>query len=90
MNKSELIAEIASRANLSKADAGRALESAIGAVQDALKRSETVSIVGFGNFSVKHRAERSGRNPQTGESIRIAASSTPSFKAGKAFKDAVS
>ena len=90
MNKSELISEIASRADLSKADAGRALEAAVGAISDALANAETVSLIGFGTFAVKQRGERAGRNPRTGETIRIPASRTPSFKAGKALKDAVS
>ena len=90
MNKSELVADVAQRASLSKADAGRALEATIAAIGDSLKNSEPVSIVGFGTFSVKQRGERSGRNPRTGEQIRIKASSTPSFKAGKALKDAIS
>ncbi len=90
MNKSELVADVAQRAGLSKADAGRALEATISAIGDSLKNSEPVSIVGFGTFSVKQRGERSGRNPRTGEQIRIKASSIPSFKAGKALKDAVS
>jgi len=90
LNKSELISEIAARAELSKADAGRALEAAVDAIGEALKNADTVSLIGFGTFSVKHRGERMGRNPRTGETIRIPASSTPSFKAGKALKDAVS
>ncbi len=90
MNKSELVADIADRAGLSRADAGRALEATIAAIADSLKNSEPVSIVGFGTFTVKQRGERSGRNPRTGETIRIPASTAPSFKAGKALKDAVS
>ena len=90
MNKSELVADVAQRAGLSKADAGKALEATISAIGDSLKNSEPVSIVGFGTFSVKQRGERSGRNPRTGEQIRIKASSIPFFKAGKALKDAVS
>lgn len=90
MNKSELVADIADRAGLSRADAGRALEATIAAIAGSLKNSEPVSIVGFGTFTVKQRGERSGRNPRTGETIRIPASTAPSFKAGKALKDAVS
>lgn len=90
MNKSQLVGEIAARADLSRADAGRALEATIAVIEDSLKQSESVSIIGFGTFSVKQRGERSGRNPRTGETIRIPASSIPSFKAGKALKDAVS
>lgn len=89
MNKSELIDAIAESADLSKADATRALESVLGSVQGALASGDQVSLVGFGTFSVKHRAARSGRNPQTGAEIQIAASNVPSFKAGKALKDAV-
>ncbi|MCY4040270.1 MAG: HU family DNA-binding protein [Gammaproteobacteria bacterium] len=90
MNKTELISEIATRAELSKADAGRAFDATVDAIGEALKNADTVSIIGFGTFSVKHRGERTGRNPRTGETIRIPASSTPAFKAGKALKDAVS
>ena len=89
MNKSELIDAIASGADVSKASAGRALDSAIGAITGALKSGDSVSLVGFGTFSVKHRAARAGRNPQTGAGIQIAAANVPSFKAGKALKDAV-
>jgi len=90
LNKSELVSEIAAKAELSKADAGRALDATIEAIAEALKGADTVSLIGFGTFSVKHRGERSGRNPRTGETIRIPASSTPAFKAGKALKDAIS
>jgi len=89
MNKSDLIETIADSADLTKADAGHALEAALEAITDALKKGETVSLVGFGSFSVKERAERQGRNPQTGESITIKAAKIPSFKAGKALKDAL-
>ena len=89
MNKSELIDAIASGADVSKACAGRALDSAIGAITGALNSGDSVSLVGFGTFSVKHRAARAGRNPQTGAEIQIAAANVPSFKAGKALKDAV-
>ena len=89
MNKSELIDAIASGADVSKASAGRALDSAIGAIMGALKSGDSVSLVGFGTFSVKHRAARSGRNPQTGAEIQIAAANVPSFKAGKALKDSL-
>ncbi len=89
MNKSELIDAIASGADVSKASAGRALDSAIGAIMGALKSGDSVALVGFGTFSVKHRAARSGRNPQTGAEIQIAAANVPSFKAGKALKDSV-
>tara|TARA_Y100000992_G_scaffold177988_1_gene120043 strand:- start:367 stop:639 length:273 start_codon:yes stop_codon:yes gene_type:complete len=89
VNKSELIDAIASGADVSKASAGRALDSAIGAIMGALKSGDSVALVGFGTFSVKHRAARSGRNPQTGAEIQIAAANVPSFKAGKALKDSV-
>lgn len=89
MNKSELIDAIASGSGLSKADAGRALEGVTSAITSALQGGGSVSLVGFGTFSVKHRAARAGRNPRTGETIQIRASNNPSFKAGKALKDAV-
>ncbi|NKI34236.1 HU family DNA-binding protein [Wenzhouxiangella sp. XN79A] len=89
MNKSELVDSIAEQADISKADAGRALDGMIAAVTKALKKGDTVSLVGFGTFSVKKRAARTGRNPATGETIKIKASKTPSFKAGKGFKDAI-
>ncbi|MBD3618406.1 MAG: HU family DNA-binding protein [Gammaproteobacteria bacterium] len=89
MNKSELIDAIASNANLSKADAGRALDGFIEAVTTAMKGDDQVTIVGFGTFLVRSRDARTGRNPRTGESIQIPASKVPSFKAGKALKDAV-
>jgi DNA-binding protein HU-beta len=89
MNKAELVDAVAGAANLSKADAGRAVDAVVDNVTKALKRGEQVSVVGFGTFSVKHRAARSGRNPRTGETISIAASNVPGFKAGKGLKDAV-
>ncbi|PIV35889.1 MAG: integration host factor subunit alpha [Lysobacterales bacterium CG02_land_8_20_14_3_00_62_12] len=89
MNKSELTSAIADNAELSKADAGRALEGLIKAVKKALKSGDTVAIVGFGTFSVRKRAARTGRNPQTGATLKIKASKNPAFKAGKALKDAV-
>lgn len=89
MNKNELIDAIAEEADLSKASAGRALDAALGAITEALKKQDTVSLVGFGTFSVKHRAAREGRNPRSGETIQIAASNAPGFKPGKALKDAV-
>ncbi|MAK43948.1 MULTISPECIES: HU family DNA-binding protein [Spongiibacter] len=88
MNKSELIDAIAESADLSKASAGRALDAAVEAITNALKSDDSVSLVGFGTFSVKERAARTGRNPQTGAPIEIAAAKIPSFKAGKALKDA--
>ncbi len=89
MNKSELIDAIAESADISKAAAGRALDAVISSVTGALKDGEQVVLVGFGTFSVKERAARTGRNPQTGEPIEIAAARIPGFKAGKALKDAV-
>jgi DNA-binding protein HU-beta len=89
MNKSELVDSIADSAGLSKADAQRALDSTIESITKALKKGDTVSLVGFGTFSVKERAARTGRNPATGETIKIKASKTPAFKAGKGFKDAI-
>lgn len=89
MNKSELIDAIAAGADISKAAAGRALDSMIDAVTGALKNGDTVSLIGFGTFVVRERAARTGRNPRTGQTINIAASKNPSFKAGKALKDAV-
>lgn len=89
MNKSELVDAVSESANLSKADATRAVDAVIDSVTRALKRGDQVSLVGFGTFSVKNRAARTGRNPQTGQTIHIAASNVPGFKAGKALKDAV-
>ena len=89
MNKSELIDSIAASADIPKAAAGRALDAMIEAVEGALKKGDTVALVGFGTFSVKQRAARTGRNPKTGMPIEIAAANIPSFKAGKALKDVV-
>ena len=89
MNKSELIDAIAASADISKADAGRALDATLEAVTGALKKGDSVSLVGFGTFAVKRREARDGRNPQTGQTIKIAAAKVPGFKAGKALKDAV-
>ena len=89
MNKSELIDAIAASADISKADAGRALDATLEAVTGALKKGDSVSLVGFGTFAVKRRDARDGRNPQTGQTIKIAAAKVPGFKAGKALKDAV-
>lgn len=89
MNKSELITAIAAHANLTKADAGRGLEGIIKSIETALKAGDSVALVGFGSFEVKERAERKGRNPQSGEEITIAAARLPGFKAGKSLKDAV-
>ena len=89
MNKTELIDAVAEAADLSKADAARAIDAVTGAVADSLKSGNSVSLVGFGSFNVKDRPARTGRNPQTGQPITIAAARVPSFKAGKALKDAV-
>lgn len=89
MNKSELIDAIAASADIPKAAAGRALDAMVDSVTDSLKKGDQVVLVGFGTFSVKDRAARTGRNPQTGQPIQIAAAKIPSFKAGKALKDAL-
>ena len=89
MNKSDLVDAIADSAGLSKADAGRAVDALVNTVTGALQSGQAVSLVGFGTFSVRDRAARTGRNPRTGETIQIAASKNPAFKAGKALKDAV-
>lgn len=89
MNKGDLIESVADDAGLSKADAARAVDAVVGAITGALKKGSQVSLVGFGTFSVKRRAARTGRNPRTGETIQISASNVPGFKAGKALKDAV-
>ncbi|MDX1251681.1 MAG: HU family DNA-binding protein [Pseudomonadota bacterium] len=89
MNKSELIDAIAESAEISKAAAGRALDGMVKAVSKALKKGDTVSLIGFGTFTVRKRAARTGRNPQTGATLKIKASKVPAFKAGKALKDAV-
>ena len=89
MNNSQLIDKIADGADISKAAAGRALDAFIDAVGEALKEGDQVALVGFGTFAVRERAARSGRNPQTGATIEIAAGKVPAFKAGKALKDAV-
>ncbi|WP_432453441.1 MULTISPECIES: nucleoid-associated protein HU-beta [unclassified Agarivorans] len=89
MNKAQLVDKIAEGADISKAAAGRALDSFIEAISDSLKEGDNVALVGFGTFQVKERSARTGRNPQTGAEIQIAAANVPSFKAGKALKDAV-
>ncbi|GKX54039.1 DNA-binding protein HU-beta [Leminorella grimontii] len=89
MNKSQLIERIAAGADISKAAAGRSLDAIIDAVTDALKNGDQVSLVGFGSFVVRERAARTGRNPQTGKEIKIAAAKVPAFRPGKALKDAV-
>ena len=89
MNKTELIDAIAKNADISKAAAGRALDAAVVAVQQALKKGNMVTLVGFGTFYVGKRAARNGRNPQTGATIKIKAAKVPKFRAGKALKDAL-
>lgn len=89
MNKAELVAAIAERTELSKKDAEAAVKAFIDVVAEALKKGDKVQMVGFGTFEVVERAEREGRNPQTGATMKIAASKTPKFKAGKALKDAI-
>lgn len=89
MNKGELIDAVASSAGLSRADATKAVDAVLDNVTQALSGGNSVSLVGFGTFSVKERAARTGRNPRTGEPIQIKASKVPGFKAGKALKDAV-
>lgn len=89
MNKTDLINAVADKADISKADAGRAIDSFFEVVGKALKKRDKVSLVGFGTFLIRERAARTGRNPKTGLPLKIKASKTPSFKAGKALKDAV-
>lgn len=89
MNKSELIEAIAASADIPKAAASRALDAMVESVTESLKKGDSVSLVGFGTFTVKERAARTGRNPQTGQPIEISAAKVPSFKAGKALKDSV-
>ncbi len=89
MNKSELIDHIAHQADISKAAAGRALEALIGGVKATLKKNNSVSLVGFGTFSVSKRAARTGRNPRTGAAIKIKSAKVPKFRPGKALKDAL-
>lgn len=89
MNKAELIDAIAKSSDISKAAAGNALDGALAAIKDALKGGESVTLVGFGTFSVGTRAARTGRNPRTGESITINATKVPKFTAGKSLRDAV-
>ena len=90
MNKIELIAAVAEKADLSKKDAEAAINATVEAITEALSQQEKVQLVGFGSFEVKPRAARVGRNPKTKEPVQIPASKTPVFKAGKALKDAVS
>ena len=89
MNKADLIEHIAMQADISKAAATRALDAVVGGVKSTLKKSGSVTIVGFGTFAVTKRAARTGRNPRTGAAIKIKASKVPKFKPGKALKDAL-
>jgi len=89
MNKTQLIEAVAAKAEIKKKDAEVAVNAVIAAIEDALKAGDKVQLVGFGTFEVKERGARTGRNPQTGEAIEIAASKHPAFSAGKAFKDAI-
>ena len=89
MNKTELVAAIAEQADLSKKDAEAALKAFTDVVSKSLKKGEKIQLVGFGTFEVTKRSARTGRNPQTGKTMKIAASKAPKFKAGKALKDAV-
>jgi DNA-binding protein HU-beta len=89
MNKSELIDAVAEAADLNKAAAARAVDAMLNGITEALKNGDPVTLVGFGTFEVRERAARTGRNPQTGETINIKAAKAPAFKAGKALKDAV-
>ena len=89
MNKSDIVSRVAAQSSLSKAASDRLVSAVFTAIGDGLARDEAVSIAGFGTFAIKKRAARPGRNPRTGEPIKIAASSVPSFKASKALRDAV-
>ncbi len=89
MNKAELIDAVADSADISRAAAGRALDGAVAAITGALQKGDTVTLVGFGTFSVRKRKARTGRNPKTGAEIKIKASKAPGFKPGKALKDAI-
>ncbi|MCK2088524.1 HU family DNA-binding protein [Thauera aromatica] len=89
MNKQELVASIAEKASLTKADAGRALDAAVATVTEALRQNDTVTLVGFGSFYLGERAARTGRNPRTGKNIKIKAAKVPKFRAGKSLKETV-
>jgi DNA-binding protein HU-beta len=89
VNKQELVASVADHADLSRADAGKAVDAVFGTIEGALKDGEEVRLVGFGTFSTAHRKASTGRNPRTGEPMQIKASNQPKFKAGKGLKDAV-
>lgn len=89
MNKTELIAAVAEKAELKKVDAEKAVNAVIATITDAMKENDKVQLVGFGTFEVRERAAREGKNPRSGEKIQIPASKVPAFKAGKSLKDAV-
>ena len=89
MNKTERIAAVAEKTDLSKKDADAAVSAVLGAITDALKAGDKIQLVGFGTFEVRNRAAKQGRNPRTGETMTVPASKVPAFKAGKALKDAV-
>ncbi len=89
MNKGEFVGSVADAAEMTKADAERAVEAVFKVVKKALKSGDSISLVGFGTFSVRKRAARTGRNPRTGDTIKIKASKVPAFKAGKGLKDAI-
>ena len=89
MNKTELVNAVAEAADISRKDAAKAVDATFDTIQSALTKGDKVSLIGFGNFEVRERAARKGRNPQTGEEIEIAESKIPAFKPGKALKDAV-
>ena len=89
MNKTELVAAVAEKAEISKKDSEKALKAFVDVVTEQLKAGDKVQLVGFGTFEVRERAAREGRNPQTGKTMKIAACKAPKFKAGKALKDAI-
>ncbi len=89
MNKLELVSAVAEQANLTKKDAEAAIKAMLGTIEDSLKKGEKVQLVGFGTFEVRERAARTGRNPQTGAEMKIAAAKVPTFKAGKALKELI-
>lgn len=89
MNKSELVKGVAERSDLSRKDATDAVDAVFSAITEALSKDEKVQLVGFGSFEVRSRAERKGRNPQTGEEIKIPATLIPAFRPGKTLKDAI-
>lgn len=89
MNKTELVSAVAERSEMTKKDATNAVNAVFEVISETLAKGETIQLIGFGNFEVRERAARKGRNPQTGEEIEIAASKTPAFKPGKQLKEAV-